>query len=237
MGRNTGFRPQQSWVPARFAVQARCQGAELLEQGRTAGWYSMGVTDWKHFIRAAAKTLLSNGEGLRGEAAFLKASEDVCLLAGTPSLTAALTGSTWVQGAVFQHKDAYWQVRLPEPSASDIKGCGGLKCPARLMRQAQKSVSYNVHHLLTWWAWGAPPGNGYDQALHWRCGNKLCLNPHHLCWGSAKDNAYHRTFHGERRRGLHSASDHPEKHVPAGWESAREKAKQQKKPRSHKGPR
>lgn len=241
MGRvRQAWNPQQSWVPARFAVQAKCQGAELLEHGKTAGRYSMGLTSWSHLMKATSLSILVNGEGLKGEDAFLKASREECLLAGTPSLTAAYTGRTWVHGAVFQHKDGYWQVRLPEPSASDIKGCKGLRCPAKLRRQAQKSVSYNVHHIVAWWAWGAPPGGGYDQALHWWCGNKLCLNPHHLCWGSAADNAYHRTFHGDKKKGLYSASDHPEQHVPPNWYLAREQAKlakQKKSSRSHKGPR
>lgn len=52
---------------------------------------------------------------------------------------------------------------------------------------------------------------------HYRCDNKLCLNPKHLCWGTHEDNAYHRRWQSRNGclQNLHKSSQsHPERHRP-----------------------
>ena len=232
------FQPQQGWVCPRFGVQAAWQGAKLLVAGREEV-YQLGPSDWKMLVGVCACVCLCIGGVGEGYKALIQAQQDKCELGRKPILIRAHGGKDWLQGAVFQGKEGYWQVRLPKASSTDIAVCKGLSAKPQLRKQAQQSLSTNVHHLITWWAHGRPGQSDYNQACHWYCGNKLCLNPHHLCWGSNADNAYHRTWHAERKKGLHSSDTAPERNVPAGWVSHAELTRQSKGPHkkaySHKG--
>lgn len=56
---------------------------------------------------------------------------------------------------------------------------------------ASKVPYVDVHRLLCYMFNRKPP-LGRLQACHFHCGNVHCMNPKHLCWGSAADNAMHR---------------------------------------------
>ena len=63
-----------------------------------------------------------------------------------------------------------------------------------------------LHRFLCYWQWGAPPA-GQPMATH-RCGHADCLNPLHLVWASAGQNARTRVYHQAAGRGwwrLHTA--------------------------------
>ena len=219
------LQPQQGYVPPRFAVQAAWAGAKLLMAG-VAGMWSLKPADWVSLITLIAQTCLRACEGVGGYEALVQATSGKCVLANKPYLIRAQLhgGQAWLQEAVFQAKQGYWQLRMPRVKSTAIARCRGVKPDSNLKGQAQKTLSINVHHLITWWAWGRPSQSEHDQACHWYCGNKLCLNPHHLYMGSVRDNAYHRTWHAEKGRGLHASLDSPDRHAPPGWKSVLSKA-------------
>lgn len=47
-----------------------------------------------------------------------------------------------------------------------------------------------VHRLVCWWAKGPPPSAEQDDACHFCCDNKQCLNPRHLRWGTKSQNRF-----------------------------------------------
>jgi HNH endonuclease len=50
-----------------------------------------------------------------------------------------------------------------------------------------KDVQESAHRLVLWAYVGPPPVLGKYEALH-LCGNKMCVNPTHLVWGTHKQN-------------------------------------------------
>ena len=56
-----------------------------------------------------------------------------------------------------------------------------------------------AHRMVCELTHGAAPSHGMH-AMHW-CGNKRCLTPRHLRWGTATDNAADMIRHGRTTRG------------------------------------
>lgn len=76
-------------------------------------------------------------------------------------------------------------------------------------------------HVLICHLWHTPLSEVHDQSCHYFCDDKDCMNPKHLCWGSNKDNAYHREWHKDNRRLKNLFPDDkqrwPDQHAPPSW--------------------
>lgn len=67
-------------------------------------------------------------------------------------------------------------------------------------------VTEYVHRVVLFLVHGPPPAGMLDaQACH-ACGNRSCLNPYHLYWGSDKDNKADRSFHAHSHNNKRSAA-------------------------------
>jgi HNH endonuclease len=60
-----------------------------------------------------------------------------------------------------------------------------------------KQKTWSAHRLVCALAHGNPPTNGVWHAAH-SCGVKLCINPHHLRWATAKENSADKHGHGTK---------------------------------------
>jgi hypothetical protein len=69
---------------------------------------------------------------------------------------------------------------------------------AHSTRKAGKKRNYDAHRFVCSEAHGSPPPG--MQAAH-SCGNKLCVNPKHLYWATAKENLQDAKRHGTLRGG------------------------------------
>ena len=98
------------------------------------------------------------------------------------------------------------------------------------VEDARKNTDMGVHQLLCWYQEGPPTGDK-NQACHFYCGEKRCLNPRHLCWGSARDNRYHKWWHDLRVADRVRANmcgevqSAPCKHAPDDWQLPSKKRK------------
>jgi hypothetical protein len=63
---------------------------------------------------------------------------------------------------------------------------------------------YLAHRLICEWAHGPVPEDK-EQAAH-SCGNRLCVNPHHLRWATRRENEADKVIHGTTNRGARSGS-------------------------------
>jgi hypothetical protein len=79
------------------------------------------------------------------------------------------------------------------PSISKKK-TGGASSPPRRHRYLQIALGRvggktykELAHRLVLWAMEGPPTDPAMEAMH-TCDNTQCLNPHHLVWGSHKEN-------------------------------------------------
>jgi len=61
-----------------------------------------------------------------------------------------------------------------------------------------------AHRLVCQTVHGAPPFEGAEAAHH--CGNRLCVNPQHIRWATAAENARDRIMHGTSGRNAANAA-------------------------------
>ena len=96
----------------------------------------------------------------------------------------------WLFDVAFKFKDK--RECLTWPFAIATGGYGSVQYKDRMR---------SVHDLVCRKTHGRPPTKKH-QACH-SCGNghEACVNPHHVYWGTAKDNARDRSEHGTTARG------------------------------------
>lgn len=100
-------------------------------------------------------------------------------------------------------------IRGTVPCDRVTKLCGGYfslyvgKCQRRPGRQERGSVRITAHRFLCYWFNGVPPAAGLTMVTH-TCGHADCLNPRHLRWANAQENAAARGWHAAHGRGHHS---------------------------------
>lgn len=175
----------------------------------------------------------------RPRGALRRADRAQCVLAREPGIVVAeprrlRDRGHWLSGGTLSGKDGYWQWSFRHLSAKQwaeqvVRLRGGDKQPSRLpaatgdasdpVSRARRNAHINVHRLICWWAHGSPPSDEETLACHVTCGNKLCLNPHHIQWGSIADNAYHRSRHADRRAGWPIPEDAILPHAPQNYVS------------------
>ena len=167
---------------------------------------SLSSEEWTALVRELDKACLSQGRSHR-EDAFLKVTQDTCLMAKPPTSTARpLSSEGWLSTSAVWHGGGgkYWYY-----------GIGGEYVCA-------------VHSLVCWWFHGAPPAADKVVACHYYCNKSLCLNPLHLCWGSHDDNAYHSKWHHDKKKGAHNGEVAPQKFRPIDWQPAELKPKRRR---------
>ena len=215
-------RQQASWCPDLLALQAQLAGLELSVRGEEPQLTQPG---WAQLIRTIEVACLP--ESMHGtEAALLRARPGECLVAKKPSASRVIASGdlAWLHGGSFSGRDGYWQwafKNVPKAEWTEVQqalhtrltdeqdlgewarierssGLRGRVQKSQLERA--KATKYTkVHHIICWWYRGRPPGSGYDVACHVPCGNKRCLNPHHIEWASKADNNMHRAAHADIR--------------------------------------
>ena len=220
------FRPKEdpskgSATPPRFALQALRAGASLAKKGEPQGEWNLTPKEWQIFWDLVAKLCLPKGGGGRGHLNFTQAPPDKCLVAKAPSLKVCNGAPGWLEGATFgvvgrrywgvtlssahttQDNIQWWKHESDRALALSQTGPSSTTPPlcndASLLLEAGKTGPTYVHHLLTYWMRGAPPGNKI-QACHFHCDQPLCLNPHHLSWGDHADNAMHNKWLSDNKK-------------------------------------
>ena len=76
-----------------------------------------------------------------------------------------------------------------KPKAHKHRGGGSLGYLLVMLGTSShgRPVQEYAHRLVLMGIHGPPPDEGHKVAMH-TCHNPACLNPHHLLWGSHKDN-------------------------------------------------
>ena len=231
------WQPKEAFAPFTFATQAWLSGL-LVTLGGSA-FLLPKEEGWGLLMEAVCLACMPGGFG--GYEALVGAGKEPCVLSKKPSRQ-EVVGAGWMGGAIFEGRDGYWQVSLPHPArlwhqkegAWQEARAQGLPAPSEEQVAAARRVfATGVHHLICWWAHGAPPAPTHACACHWKCGNRRCLNPHHISWGSHKDNCYHREAHKDLRRrhtGALSGDYHEvQPHPPRDWVSYAERTEPARK--------
>ena len=221
------WSPIATWVHTRFAFHALLLGVTL--QGDTEEGKMLRSVDWAAFFTAVLPLMGILG----GVHALCKCTQmGPCLLSDKPRSLAVNTKvgkkksalPAWLEFSYLCKTDGRWAFRFQRDKhmKREFKlykeGLTTRHAKQQAERDFAPARTYNVHNLICWWAHGKPH-KGFEIACHFYCGNKACMNPHHMCWASNQDNRYHRVVHEESRRGMHPAGHHPERHVPDDWES------------------
>ena len=182
---------------------------------------------WNMFLTAVAVSCFGGDLASRGLDAFLHPPMHDCMKAKPPKGVVHLKADgSWLQNCALRGKSGYWTFGFPRPRKTERKAyVAGFKHGTDAMPEwAQIALSHpnmNVHRLIAFWANGKPPA-GKQLACHYYCGEKLCLNPRHISWGSDSDNAYHKSWHHDNKT-VHCVEPCPSKHRPSGYMSAADK--------------
>ena len=116
--------------------------------------------------------------------------------------------NAWASCTLTQMPDARWRARftdVPDFVSQRYNDSAALrKRHKSLLGYARpcNSRTISVAALICWWAYG-PPRDDRDMATHFVCGQHRCLNPRHIGWATAADNARHYRRHQQT---LHSTS-------------------------------